>query len=180
MMKLKRALVRGGPAEEVLVNEAVEIHTLEPRVVAFHRKRVPYTDIPGAIDALLAWVAEQGLAPSMVVGTHHLRDPRTEDPEWEAFVEVTPPSTPWASTPWAKARSTDAFGVRELPETTFAVTVHRGPLDRLGDIYERLEAWVAEHGYVVAGPPEEIYVSAPDVPLTEGLTEVRLPVRPSP
>lgn len=162
------------------MNERIEIHTLEPRVVAFHRRRAPYADIPRAIDALLAWVAEQGLAPSLVVGTHRFGDLSDAPPEWEVFVEVTPPSTPWASTPWAEAGPADVFGLRELPETTFAVLVRRGPLDRLRETYERLEAWAAEHGYVVEGPREEIYVTAPDVPLGEGLAEVRLPVHASP
>lgn len=176
MMKPRRALVRGGPAEEVQVNEPVEIHTLEPRVVAFHRRRAPYDEIPSALDALQAWVAQQGLAPSLVVGTRFFDDPRDAPPDWEAFVEVTPPSTPWP-----EADPDAPFGVRELPEATFAVTVHRGPYAGLRGAYERLEAWLAEHGHVhvVDGPPEEIYVSAPDVPLPEGITEVRLPVRTS-
>lgn len=156
------------------MNEPVEIHTLDPRVVAFHRRRAPYADIPQAIDALLAWVAQQGFAPSLVVGVHRFGDPLDASSGWEVFVEVTPPSTTWV-----EPGSDAPFGLRELPETTFAVTVHRGPLGGISEAYERLAAWVDEHGYVVAGPVEEIYVSAPDVPLPEGLTEVRLPVRAS-
>jgi effector-binding domain-containing protein len=154
------------------MNRPVEIHTLGPRFIAFHRQRAPYADVPRAIDALLAWVAQRGLAPSMVVGTRYLGDPNRASPEWETFVEVTPPSEPVP-----KAAATDTFGVRELPETTVAAVVHRGPYDRLAAAFERIETWVAEHGYVVDGPPEEVYVSAPDVPLAEALTEVRLPVR---
>ncbi len=156
------------------MNEPVEVRTLDPRVVAFHRRQSPYTDIPRAIDDLFAWVTRQGLAPSMVVGTRYFSDPRDTPPAWEAFVEVTPPSAPPP-----QPGPNDDFGVRELPAVTVAATVHRGPYDGLRRAYERLEAWLAANGYVGDGPPEEVYVSAPDVPLAESVTEVRMPVRRS-
>lgn len=39
--------------------------------------------------------------------------------------------------------------------------VHVGPYDRLREAYQALEAWMAEHGAVAAGPPWEQYLTDP-------------------
>jgi len=43
---------------------------------------------------------------------------------------------------------------------------------------EQLGRWIAENGYEVVGPSEEVYLSNPQgTPPAELLTEVRFPVR---
>jgi effector-binding domain-containing protein len=56
--------------------------------------------------------------------------------------------------------------------------MHHGPYDGVGQTYEQLGRWIAENGYEIAGPSEEVYLSNPqETPPAELLTEVRFPVR---
>lgn len=51
--------------------------------------------------------------------------------------------------------------VVSIPAGPAAVTIHHGPYDELHTTYEALEAWLAENGYVAAGPPREVYLTDP-------------------
>jgi effector-binding domain-containing protein len=44
-----------------------------------------------------------------------------------------------------------------LPAGAVAMTVHRGPYENLGQTYDALLRWCAEHGFERAGPHWEIY-----------------------
>ena len=57
-----------------------------------------------------------------------------------------------------------------------ASAIHRGPYERIALAYAELAAWIRAHGYVVAGAPEERYLSEPSTPPEETLTELRFPV----
>ena len=59
-----------------------------------------------------------------------------------------------------------------------AATMHKGPFQEVGGTIHALEAWIAENGYQIVGPYEEVYLTEPDkTPPEELLTEVRFPVR---
>jgi effector-binding domain-containing protein len=68
---------------------------------------------------------------------------------------------------------------QELPATTVAWTLHRGPYDEIGPAYHTVTGWVQEHGHDVAGPPREIYLTDPgETPdPADFLTEVQIPIR---
>lgn len=70
------------------------------------------------------------------------------------------------------------LSVGELPAGPAAVTVHRGPYDRLGDAHIALDRWMAENGATAAGPPWEVYLTDPtDVPdPADWLTEIIWPI----
>jgi len=70
------------------------------------------------------------------------------------------------------------LGVKRVEGVEVASTMHKGPYDKIGAIYGALAGWIAENGYEIAGPPEEVYLSDPDkTPAEELLTEVHFPVR---
>jgi effector-binding domain-containing protein len=66
--------------------------------------------------------------------------------------------------------------VQELPAGTFVTLLHVGPYDTIGAAYEALGAWIPENGYVVAGPPREVYLSEPETPPEQIRTIVEFPV----
>jgi effector-binding domain-containing protein len=74
----------------------------------------------------------------------------------------------------------DAGEVRgvELPATTVAWTIHRGPYDEVGPAYHTVMGWIQEHGHEVAGPPREVYLTDPATTPHEAdyLTEVQFPI----
>ena len=49
-----------------------------------------------------------------------------------------------------------------MPACDVATTIHDGPYDRLGDAYEALAAWVAEHHAQVTGAMWEVYLTDPN------------------
>lgn len=59
-----------------------------------------------------------------------------------------------------------------------AVTLYRGPYEKISDVYPRLFAWVAEHGHQPAGKPREIYLNGPaEVSKPEDyLTQLQVPI----
>ena len=77
------------------------------------------------------------------------------------------------------ARRTDppaGWRMQELPAGSFASLEHVGPYDTIGEAYERLLAWVSEHGSTVSGPPREAYLSGPGTEPERIRTIVELPI----
>lgn len=65
--------------------------------------------------------------------------------------------------------------MRTVPGGEAAVLVHVGPYDTIGEAYQALAGWIGGHGYQVAGPPSEVYLTSPQDP-GPPVTEIRFPV----
>ncbi len=66
--------------------------------------------------------------------------------------------------------------IQELPALkSVASLIHKGDFDKVGESYTALGKWIGENGYRIAGPPREIYLSAPDSE-TGAITEIQWPV----
>jgi effector-binding domain-containing protein len=77
------------------------------------------------------------------------------------------------------ARAVDpppGWQTQELPAGMFVTLLHVGPYDTVGVAYETVLAWIPEHGYAVAGPPREVYLSEPETPPDQIRTIVEVPV----
>jgi AraC family transcriptional regulator len=66
--------------------------------------------------------------------------------------------------------------VREVPAGAVATLQHAGPYETLGTAYEAIGTWIPAHGFAVAGPPREIYLSEPGTPPEQIQTIVEFPV----
>lgn len=104
----------------------------------------------------------------------YVTDPQSA-PESEALREVW---APVAGDPAGEGPDEKGLGIKKLPAMTVASVIHRGPYDTIAPTYEALGAWVAEQGYVIAGPPREAYLNDPSTAAPEDyLTEIQLPVQ---
>lgn len=144
--------------------------------VAYLRRQGPYAGMPDGIHQLYAHLLRAHLNPAGPPICVFFTDPLTvpEDrAQWEVRWQVTDErgAVPAESEPGA-----DGVGVRRLPARTVAVLNHVGPYSAVTGSYLALHDWVGEHLYTVVGPPEEAYVSEPDTPQDQLLTEIRLPV----
>lgn len=149
----------------------VAVKELAPRTIAYLHEHGSFQGLPAALGTLIAWVEARGLTLSGAIGAHYFNDmARTPEDEWdwEVFAELEEPA--------AATDAREGIGVRQLPSALMATMLHRGPYDTVDETYERLGAWIDTHDYRHAGAPEEIYLSPPDVPPDEILTEVRIPV----
>jgi effector-binding domain-containing protein len=75
----------------------------------------------------------------------------------------------------AEATATGGVGLEEIPGGAVASTLHRGSYATLGDAYGAVQAWMVAHGKKPVGPCREIYLTGPDVPPEELLTEIDWP-----
>ncbi len=147
--------------------------TTEPMTVAYIPMRGPYDQTPQGYARLYTWVEAHGLRPAGMPAAAYLTSP-AETPESDARWELWAPVAEGAETEPDDA----GIGVKRVPATTVASTMHVGPYDTIPATYEELGRWVALHGYEVDGPPMERYYSDPnEVPPEEYRTEVLLPVR---
>jgi len=66
-----------------------------------------------------------------------------------------------------------------LPGGSLAVASYEGPYDGVGPAYEAIQAWCAEHGHEIAGPPWESYVTDPneEPDPAKWRTDIHFPVR---
>ncbi|HVW84980.1 MAG TPA: GyrI-like domain-containing protein [Bryobacteraceae bacterium] len=124
------------------------------RLTATIRLTIPREEIqnvmgPG-IGELMTAVAAQGIALAGPVFSHHFRmDPKIFD--FEIGVPVAQPVT-------AAGRVQPG----ELPATTVARTVYRGPYQGLGAAWGEFGAWIAANGHTPAADLWECYVSGPE------------------
>lgn len=74
-------------------------------------------------------------------------------------------------------QETESIKAYELPGGRMVRTVHHGPYDQCAPTYERLYAWLEEHGLSVRGPIREVYPNDPrEIPPEEILMEIYMPV----
>lgn len=148
---------------------------VDAMTVAFVSMQGAYIQIPDAMGKLYGWTASQGWQPvGMPMGVY-LSDPATV-PEEQAVWELW---APIAGDHEASGPDASGLGVKRVHAGTVAWAMHKGPYEEIGPVYEQLMAWVHEHGYTLAGPPREAYMSDPaEVPPSEYLTEVQIPVAP--
>ncbi len=149
-----------------------QLKQAEPETVAFVTMRGSYDQIPQGYGALYGWVARHGLQPTGPPHAVYLTPPTDEsgrEPEWELWSPIAETSD--------VAPDDEGIGVKHVPPHTVASTMYRGPYDAIEPAYRELMAWIAQEGYALVGPPEEIYLSDPDdVPPEQYLTEIRMPV----
>jgi effector-binding domain-containing protein len=151
-----------------------EIKEVEPMTAAVIAMTGPYAQMPEAMGTLYGWVEQHGYTPVGMPMAVYLTMP-SEVPEsaarWEVYAPIAEDSEA------VPAAEPGDVGVVKLEAKTVASAMHKGPYESVGSTYEALMAWLTGQGYVVCGPPAEIYHSDPaDVPPSEYLTEIHLPV----
>lgn len=150
------------------------IKQVDPMTVAFAAMSGSYQQMPLAMGTLYTWVSKRGMQPAGMPMGVYLDDPATV-PESQARWEVW---APVAGDHAEEGPDEKGLGIKRFPAMTVASVAHRGPYDTVAPTYEALGAWVAEQGYVMAGPPREAYMSDPAaVPPEEYLTEIQFPVQ---
>jgi effector-binding domain-containing protein len=131
--------------------ELLQIVETESQPVAVIHLVVPRTEVQtvmsGAIDEVHRVLAAQKITPESPVFTHHLRmDPLIFD--FEVGVSVATP---------VQAMGRVLAG--NLPATTVARTVYRGPYEQLGQAWGEFDALLAAQGYTLGEDLWECYLA---------------------
>ena len=131
---------------------AIVVEELEVRHIASVRLETPHADMQKTLSILLPEVMQHVLSQGApmdgqpLVRYHSFGD--TID--LEAAIPVREPIT-------EKGR----VKASTLPAGRAALAWHIGPYERLGETYERLEAYLGENGLEAAGAPWEVYWTDP-------------------
>lgn len=144
-----------------------------PMTVAFIAIKGSLSFINCAFGTLYTFVAEAGFIPAVPPSRIFFNVPGKvpeQDLKWELrvpIVGVCDPSGP----------DERGLGFRSLEGTEVASIIHKGPFSTIGETYDRIIAWIADNGYEMSGPCEEVYITEPgNTPTAEILTEIRFPI----
>ncbi len=152
----------------------VTVKKTEPMTVAFVSMKGPYSLIGETFGKLYGLIGEKGYVPAgPPVGVYFNAPGQVPDEEllWELRSPIAGDIAPGGP-------DERGLGIKKVEAAEVAATMHKGPYDQEGATYGALAGWIAENGYEIVGPSEEVYLSdpgktAPD----ELLTEVRFPVK---
>ena len=150
----------------------VQLKEVPAQQVAIVRRHTTISTIGKDIGAAFAELGESvGRAGVPMAGPPFLIMHDVIDEETDGDIELAFP----LAAPFAGAGEVRG---EELPATTVAWTVHRGPYDEVGPAYHTITGWIQEHGHEIAGPPREIYLTDPgETPdPADYLTEVQFPI----
>jgi AraC family transcriptional regulator len=152
----------------------VTVKKTEPMTVAFLSKKGPYTLIGDTFGKLYGWIGEKGYIPAGPPLGVYFNAPE-QVPAEELLWEIC---SPIAGDVTLSGPNEKGLGVKRMEGAEVASTMHKGPFDQVGHTIHALEAWIAENGYEIVGPYEEVYLSDPGKTTPEELlTEARFPVR---
>jgi effector-binding domain-containing protein len=152
----------------------VTVKKREPTTTAFLSMQGPYTLISAAFGKLYGWIGEKGYIPAGPCLGVYFNAPEQVSAD-ELLWEI---QSPIAGDVAPGGPDEKGLGVKRVEGAEVAATIHKGPFDQVGHTIHALEAWIAENGYEIVGPYEEVYLSDPaKVTPEELLTEVRFPVR---
>lgn len=151
----------------------VELKTTEPATVAYVSMRGPYDQVPEAMGRLYGWIAQHGMRPVGMPMAVYYTAP-DDGPEADAVWEL---QAPLAGEHAEQDADASGCGVRHLEPHLAASAMYKGPYEFIEPAYKELQTWIAANGYVLAGPPREVYYSDPsDTAPEDYLTEIVFPV----
>lgn len=152
----------------------VTVKEMEPATLAFVSMKGPYTQISEAFGKLYGWIGQKGYVPSGPPSGMYFNMPGqvpNDQLAWELRSPIAGDVAP-------SGPDQQGLGIKRVAATQAATTMHKGPYEKVGEIYQALAGWIAQNGYEVAGPPEEVYLTNPAETRPEDLlTEIRFPIR---
>jgi len=117
-----------------------------------------YMQHPDAFGKLNTYLSGRGITPAGPPFGRYFSDPSVgeENLVWEIGFPV-------AATATAEA----PFEVRDIPAGSYAVHVHKGPMEEIGPAWGSLVGWVMSNGYQPVMPAVQVYkgdmMAAPEV-----------------
>ena len=152
----------------------VTVKKTEPMTVAFVSMKGPYSLIGETFGKLYGLIGEKGYVPAgPPVGVYFNAPGQVPDEEllWELRSPIAGDIAPGGP-------DERGLSIKKVESAEVAATMHKGPYDQVGATYGALAGWIAENGYEIVGPSEEVYLSDPGKTAPEELlTEIRFPVK---
>lgn len=168
MLSHLESLIRN---EETTMSYEISIEDLKAQQIAtvkYHSSLANISD--NIMKGLSALMNSMGNAQAQPAGAPMVIYHSVIDQDTEGDIEVAIPVA-------APFSDDDAVTGRELEAGTMAVTVHKGPYEKLSAAYHSITDWIDNNGYDISGAPREIYLNDPQqVSQEEILTRLEFPV----
>jgi effector-binding domain-containing protein len=151
----------------------VTLKTVEPvRVAAIHGVVPSVEQFGDTFDRLFGileeYIGPNGGAAGPPMAIYH--DAGTGPRMLDMHVELAIPFN-------GGAVESEQVRVYELPRVEeMACAIHRGRFEMIDNAYGAVMAWVEEHGYRLAGPMRDVYISCGEGDSPDYVTEVQFPV----
>jgi DNA-binding transcriptional MerR regulator len=142
--------------EQAMPEYEVVIKQVEPMQVLSIRDLIPDYPDQGALwdelDNYLELHRIRVQPPGMSI--YHQEEPEIEV---EVCIPVKEPAKAAAASGQGRVRLHELEGIAQA-----ASTIHRGPLNRIGEGYKALVGWIESQGYSISGPLREVYLRGPE------------------
>ncbi len=147
----------------------IELKKTEEKQVAYIFYKGPVEDMGDLIGEIVDWMMNQKVEMTGPPYSAYYTSPAEVEPE-DMQYEMGVPFL-------GEAKEAGKVKIKIMPSQQVLSTMHKGPYNEVGPIYEILMNKVIEEGYQMIGAPLEIYFNSPmEVPETDLLTEVQFPV----
>jgi DNA-binding transcriptional MerR regulator len=155
------------PEQEVVLKTIEALHCLAIREI------VPKPENVGTvIEESYGAIMPRGIAPAgQPLTIYHDAEFKPENLDVEFVFPVAPNMSD--SVPLSDGRQLVAKDLPGIDKA--ATTIHKGDYDTIDQSYSLVARWIESSGYQIAGPPREIYLTAPGDPAGI-LTEIQYPV----
>lgn len=134
--------------------ESPQILQITAKPTAVIRFTIPDKDCPkifgSAVAEIMIAIAEQGIQPTGAFFSHHLKMP-SQIFDFEVGVPVASP-----------IKETDRVKASQLPATSVARALYRGPYEELGTAWNEFNSWIAENNLVAGDTLWECYEAGPE------------------
>ena len=147
----------------------IELKKTEEKQVAYIFYTGPVEDMGDLIGEIVDWMMNQNVEMTGPPYSAYFTSPAEVAPE-DMQYEMGVPFL-------GEASEAGKVKIKIMPAQQVLSTLHKGPYNEVGSVYEILMNKVIEDGYQMTGAPLEIYFNSPiEVPETDLLTEVQFPV----
>ena len=147
----------------------IELKKTEEKRVAYIFYTGPVEDMGDLIGEIVDWMMNQNVEMTGPPYSAYYTSPAEVAPE-DMQYEMGVPFL-------GEASEAGKVKIKIMPAQQVLSTLHKGPYNEVGSVYEILMNKVIEDGYQMTGAPLEIYFNSPiEVPETDLLTEVQFPV----
>ena len=147
----------------------IELKRTEEKQVSYIFYTGPVEDMGDLIGEIVDWMMNQNVEMTGPPYSAYYTSPAEVAPE-DMQYEMGVPFL-------GEASEAGKVKIKIMPAQQVLSTLHKGPYNEVGSVYEILMNKVIEDGYQMTGAPLEIYFISPiEVPETDLLTEVQFPV----
>ena len=147
----------------------IELKKTEEKQVAYIFYTGPVEDMGDLIGEIVDWMMNQNVEMTGPPYSAYFTSPAEVAPE-DMQYEMGVPFL-------GEASEAGKVKIKNMPAQQVLSTLHKGPYNEVGSVYEILMNKVIDEGYQMTGAPLEIYFNSPmEVPETELLTEVQFPI----